>query len=277
MAAELTIGDFSRITHLSIKTLRYYHRVGLLEPAEIDAGTGYRYYTPAQVPAAQTIRRFRDLDMPVEQVRAVLDAPDAATRDGLIATHLDRMQRQLTQTQSAIESLRSLLRHPSLSIDIERRTVPAVAALAISTTVARSELVEWWAGAMAELQQTLAGLGVPAAGAPGGIFADGLFTEDHGDAVVFVPVDLGNEPMSAAWDDRGRVQSFTVPAVELAITQVDGPHDDIDRVYAALGRYATDLGIDARGPVREYYLVGGPDVAEWRTEIGWPIRATGRS
>ena len=35
MPAQLTIGDFSRITHLSIKTLRHYHRVGLLEPADV--------------------------------------------------------------------------------------------------------------------------------------------------------------------------------------------------------------------------------------------------
>ncbi len=41
----LPIGDFSRATHLSVKTLRYYHRVGLLEPAEVDPDTGYRRYT----------------------------------------------------------------------------------------------------------------------------------------------------------------------------------------------------------------------------------------
>ena len=44
MSTTLSIGDFSVITHLSIKTLRYYHRVGLLEPAEVDPHTGYRRY-----------------------------------------------------------------------------------------------------------------------------------------------------------------------------------------------------------------------------------------
>ena len=76
MSVLVSIGDFSRMTHLSIKALRFYHDQGLLEPARIDPSTGYRFYEPGQVPVAQVIRRFRDLDMPLDQVRAVLQAPD---------------------------------------------------------------------------------------------------------------------------------------------------------------------------------------------------------
>jgi effector-binding domain-containing protein len=50
---RLTIGAFSRLTHLSIKTLRYYHEVGLLEPAVVDPDSGYRYYRPGQAQSAQ--------------------------------------------------------------------------------------------------------------------------------------------------------------------------------------------------------------------------------
>ncbi|CAL9326169.1 hypothetical protein SUDANB135_07001 (plasmid) [Streptomyces sp. SudanB135_2055] len=49
----LTIGEFSRLTHLSIRTLRRYHEAGLLEPAHVDPSSGYRYYDPAQIPGAQ--------------------------------------------------------------------------------------------------------------------------------------------------------------------------------------------------------------------------------
>ena len=65
MTASLTVGEFSRMTHLSVKTLRHYHQVGLLEPAEVNAGTGYRYYLTDQIPTAQVIRRLRGLEMPV--------------------------------------------------------------------------------------------------------------------------------------------------------------------------------------------------------------------
>ena len=103
MAAGLTVGDFSRITHLSVKTLRHYHEVGLLEPATVNPGTGYRYYCAAQVPTAQVIRRLRDLEMPVSQVKAVLDAPDAPARNALIAAHLGRLEAELAQTRAAVE------------------------------------------------------------------------------------------------------------------------------------------------------------------------------
>jgi DNA-binding transcriptional MerR regulator len=49
MAATLSIGDFSRATNLSVKTLRYYHRVGLLAPAGVDPHTSYRRYTVDQI------------------------------------------------------------------------------------------------------------------------------------------------------------------------------------------------------------------------------------
>ena len=92
MAAVLTVGDFSRATHLSVKTLRHYHQVGLLEPAEVNPDTGYRYYSAGQIPTAQVIRRLRDLEMPVADVKAVLAAPDASARNLLIAAHLDRLE-----------------------------------------------------------------------------------------------------------------------------------------------------------------------------------------
>lgn len=110
MAAPLTIGDFSRATFLSVKTLRHYHSVGLLEPADVDEYTGYRRYTVDQIPTAQVIRRFRDLDMPLEGIRAVIQAPDQSTRGRLIAAHLARLEQGLADTQRAVASLRDLPR-----------------------------------------------------------------------------------------------------------------------------------------------------------------------
>ena len=68
--------------HLSVKTLRHYHEVGLLEPSEIDPNSGYRYYSYEQIPTAQVIRRLRGLEMPVAEVKAVLAAPDARRGTG---------------------------------------------------------------------------------------------------------------------------------------------------------------------------------------------------
>src|SRR5215468_6111783 len=147
MSHALSIGDFSLMTHLSIKTLRYYHQVGLLEPAEVAPDTGYRYYGVDQLPTAHIIQRFRDLDMPIDEVKAVLAAPDIATRNALIATHLGRLEGELVQTRQAVQSLRNLLETPHAPIAVEHRTLPATPAVGIQHAVDRNDLVVWLQGA----------------------------------------------------------------------------------------------------------------------------------
>jgi hypothetical protein len=65
MNTRIAIGDFSKMTYLSIKALRRYHDMGLLVPADVDRSSGYRYYEASQVPVGQVIRRFRELGMPL--------------------------------------------------------------------------------------------------------------------------------------------------------------------------------------------------------------------
>ena len=98
MNSTLPIGDFSRATHLSVKMLRHYHEIGLLQPVDVDVDTGYRRYATAQIVAAQIIRRFRDLDMPLEDIQIVLQAPDVGTRNRVIANHLARLESSLART-----------------------------------------------------------------------------------------------------------------------------------------------------------------------------------
>src|ERR1700760_3746544 len=98
----LTIGDFSRMTYLSVKALRHYHDVGVLEPAEVDPASGYRFYTPSQVGPAQMVRRLRHPGMPLDAVRDVLRAPDAAGRDAALVDHLRRMEDELARTQQTV-------------------------------------------------------------------------------------------------------------------------------------------------------------------------------
>jgi DNA-binding transcriptional MerR regulator len=260
----LTIGDFSRITHLSVKTLRRYHEAGLLEPAEIDPHSGYRYYSTAQVPTAQVIRRFRDLGMPVREVGEVLATTDPDARSALIAGHLERLESQLDQTMAAVTSLRRLLRPAVAPIEVEHRATGAFPTAAIRATVDHDEVLSWYSGAMAEIEA----LGLTPAGPIGGLYDNELFTAERGEAIVYVPV--------ADPPTRGRVRPFVVPAAELVITVHHGAHDDIDVSYGALGVYVTEHALAVAGPVRETYLVGPrdtDDAAAWRTEIGWPVFA----
>src|SRR5260370_6821560 len=99
MRPGLSIGDFSQITHLSVKTLRRYHEAGLLPPAEVDPHTGYRYYALTQVPPPQVIPRFRELGMPAREVGEVLATPDPQPRTAPIPGHLARLEPHLYATR----------------------------------------------------------------------------------------------------------------------------------------------------------------------------------
>lgn len=271
MSPALTIGDFSKATHLSVRTLRHYHQIGLLEPTDVDPDTGYRRYTTEQISAAQVIRRFRALDMPLSDIQAVLSAPDLPTRDHLIAAHLTRMEASLSRTQQAVASLRDLLEHRTAPAAIGHRSVRATPAAAISEDIDIGDALLWYQGALAELRATLAAQGVPTDGPAGGMFADELFADEHGRSTVFVPCHRQVRPI-------GRVTSTIVPAAELATIVHSGPHDGIDRAYGTLATHVTEHELALDGPLREYYVVGPADTADekaWRTEVGWPVFATG--
>ncbi len=71
--AHLTIGQLARLSGLTVKALRHYDRVGLLSPASIDRETGYRRYGQEQLERAREIRSLRDLDVPLADIRSVLN------------------------------------------------------------------------------------------------------------------------------------------------------------------------------------------------------------
>ncbi|SEM19133.1 MerR family transcriptional regulator [Streptacidiphilus jiangxiensis] len=271
MHTGMTVGEFSRATHLSIKTLRHYHDVGLLAPADVDQGTGYRYYSPDQVPTAQVIVRLRDLDMPVADVKAVLSAEDVGTRNELIAAHLARLEDRLAQAQSAVESLRDLLARPARGSHIEYRTVREQAAIGIREVVDRQDLAGWWQGALGELRGFTTARRLRPTGPMGGLFATGLVEDERGEALVFVPVDGAVRPV-------GRIGAVVVPGAELAVAVHRGTLQTIDLTYGDLGTHAARHEIGVDGPLREFYLRGPLDVTEDElvTEVGWPIfRANG--
>jgi DNA-binding transcriptional MerR regulator len=272
MAVSLPIGDFSRATHMSIKTLRYYHRVGLLEPADVDRFTGHRRYATDQIPVAQVIRRFRDLDMPIEEIRGVLATPDVGVRNELITAHLSRLEENLARTQNAVAELRDLLDRPRdlAQADISYRGVAETPAAAITAVVDMEDISAWYEGALGELRATIGAQALSPAGAPGGIYDTDLFARERGQATVFIPCAGQIRPV-------GRVEAVVVPASELAIIVHDGSPNGIDRAYGALAAHVTQHELAVDGPIREYYLTSRHDTldeAAWRTEIGWPIFLT---
>src|SRR5687767_14341146 len=71
-ASKFTIGEFSKVTGLTIKTLRFYHEEGLLAPSYVDPQTGYRHYDAGQIETARTIAYLRSLEFPLADIREML-------------------------------------------------------------------------------------------------------------------------------------------------------------------------------------------------------------
>jgi DNA-binding transcriptional MerR regulator/effector-binding domain-containing protein len=282
MATMLTIGDFSRMTHLSVKALRHYHDMGVLEPAAVDPFNGYRSYDTSQVGSAQVIRRLRDLGMPLDSIAAVLAAPDLEARNREIAAHLTRMERQLEQTQASVAALRALLTGPAVRPVIELRTIAAVTALAVREVVDAAELNAWGSEAFDALAAALAAAGLTAAGPYGGLFDGDFFELERSEVTAFVPVTsetgLVGAGAGVGLDPAGRVRLLEIPAVEAAVAVHEGAFSEIDRTYAALGEVVAERAIGVDGPIREYYLVSSADtddVGKHRTEVCWPVFRTG--
>lgn len=240
-ARVLTIGEFSRMTHLSVRTLRRYGDAGLLEPATVDSASGYRYYSVDQIPTAQVIHRLRELEVPLPDVRRILGSPDPGVRAALVAEHLRRLETELDRTRGAVTSLRRLLQPDPAPLDVELRAVTATTVAAIEDDVTHHHVLAWYAGAMAELDAVVD----EPTGAPGGLYDNELFEDGRGHMLVYVPTD---QPARG-----GRVHPVTLPAVELAVTTHRAEHDDIDVTYSD-GRSS---GSHRSDPPRRLGLPGG--------------------
>jgi DNA-binding transcriptional MerR regulator len=251
--------------------LRHYHQVGLLEPAEVDPQTGYRYYTLEQLPTAQLIRRLRDLRMPVADVRAVLVASSPGERDTLIAAHIDHLETELTKTQAAVKSLRALLNSAPGQHAVHRRAESSFPVLAITEdTIDPADIDTWWRDALHELRAAADDHAMHVTGPAGGLYDECLFQHEPGEAIVFIPVTTPRE--------LGRIKPLVIPAAEVAVTTYHGAHADIDLGYAHLGSYIAEHELAVGWQLREYYHRDHShttDSAEWRTEIAWPIIDSG--
>ena len=257
MTVLLTIGEFSKMTYLSVKALRHYHDVGLLAPALVDPDTGYRRYASSQVGTAQAIRRFRDLDMPIEEVRQVLEAPDLAARNRSILVHLERMHQQLEQTQATVASLQGLLAgDPPAGRRVEIRRIPATRVAVARATVAFDDCPAWIEPAFVDLHAALDAAGLDTAGPDGALYPDEFFEAGTAEVTAFVPV---------AGDADGTLDAVDLPATTVAVLVHDGPLADLDQAYGTLGTLVAQRGIGGPGPIREHYLT------ETSTEVCWPV------
>ena len=125
----MQIGRFSRLTGLTVKALRHYDEIGLLRPAVVDPESGYRLYTAEQVERAELIRQLRKLEVPLDEIAALLTTDDPALQKRVLVEHQRRTAfRQVElkwirqRLQSLIDEKEAPMDHRALGVDLFNKT-----------------------------------------------------------------------------------------------------------------------------------------------------------
>lgn len=100
-----TIGEFSKICQVSVKTLHHYDRIGLLTPFRVDSFTGYRYYTKDQVQQMLLIGRLKRYGFSLEEIRTLIECTDSRVLLSKLRQQKKKLEAQKRQTEFVIEEL----------------------------------------------------------------------------------------------------------------------------------------------------------------------------
>jgi DNA-binding transcriptional MerR regulator len=268
----LRIGPFSRASWLSVKALRSYHEMGLLVPAVVDPQTGYRSYTVGQLTDATIIRRLRELDVPLEAVRRVLDARDPEVTAKVLADHAAVLETRLAELQLAVDGLSSAVSTPILHTPVHRMHQEACCVLTVKGTIGPGEFESFLDRTRRTLIDAAAASGAVIAGDFGASYPT-LEEDGPQPTVAFLPI---AEPTLLPPDVLATgVRVSEVPAADVAVFVHAGSYDTLDDAYRRLGAWVAANDESADLPVRELYLVMMSDTDDpdrLRTKICWPVR-----
>ncbi|NDJ53032.1 MAG: MerR family transcriptional regulator [Chloroflexi bacterium] len=265
------IGEFSQLSKVTVKTLRYYADIDLLPPAHIDLQSGYRYYQVDQLPRLNRILALRDLGFSLDQIRRLLDDDLSAEqlrgmlrmRQAQIAEQIETERSRLAQVEMRLRSIEQegtvaqydVILKPGEAVEVAflRRIVPSY---------------DQMGPLFGELFQEVAAAGLTPAGPPMTIYHDSEYKPQNADVEVAVPVN------GAANSSNPALLRTLAASEALASCMVQGSYDHISGGYEAMMHWLQDNPYSASGPPREIYLRGPESTAnpdEYLTEIQFPV------
>jgi DNA-binding transcriptional MerR regulator len=269
----LRIGEFARLSGLSSKALRNYDLRGVFHPAWVDPATGYRYYSPTQLPGLRRIVALKELGLPLAEVAALVSG------GGDVRAALDRRRSQLEAMRAdlarTLEALDIRIEWEDTGPDVVVRTVAAQRVAGLRAQVPTGADI---GPLFHELEALVARAGARANLPPGAVVFDrGRTTID---VEVFVPVSTAV--------DRGRVATRVLDSARVAALIHHGSYEAMDRTREALDRWVEASRWERAGPARVIYLSFGaePDLGlpstyladravDFVTELQLPVRDRG--
>ena len=272
MEQLVPIGRFSRMTRLSIKALRHYDRIGLLQPAEVDPSSGYRYYRLTQTRTAEAIRLLRGVDMSLDDIATVLaddTAPDVV--DKLLDRHRERLAESVRVQQRRLTTVQRLItgKEPLVPYDVTTKTIDPITVVSIRRHTDKAGISTAIGESMHALYATVMGSAAELAGAPTVLYHDVIDEEQSGDLEVALPIAEPAGPIAV----DGNMVRRTVDGGMVATTLHHGAYDEIDGAYHVLAGWIAEHGHTPGFPARELYLNDPSEVPEDEqlTEVQWPF------
>lgn len=265
------IGEFSKLSQVTVKALRYYDEIGLLKPAKVDPFTGYRYYSADQLPRLNRILALKDLGLSLAQISRLLDGdlPPAQIR-GMLRMKQTELQQRLEEEQARLVRvewrLRQIEQEETMTTEeVVLKKIPAITAASVRDIIPTySDINRLYSEIFAHLGQH----GVRPAGPPLAIYHDQEYRERDADVEAAVPVN-GEMP------EGDRVKIRQLPSItEMACIVHQGGYDTIGEAYNRLMAWIEANGYRICGPNREVYVQGpepGRDPSTYVTEVRFPV------
>jgi DNA-binding transcriptional MerR regulator len=250
----LKIGDFARLSHVPVKTLRYYDDLGLITPAHVDAFTGYRYYSVEQLPRFNRLLALRDLGFSLEQIARVLN--EGVTHEqlrGMLMLKRAEAEHQLKEDQgrmARIEArLRDIEREDNLpEYDVALKRVQSMLVAACRIRIPKNDMVPALLGTA--YQQTYDHIR-----AHGGKDLEPCMALWHTTADTYADEDAeAVVPIDRVLPESDRVKVYELSGGTFASAVHHGDFAEFTQLHPALLRWIEANGYRIIGPSREIYV-----------------------
>ncbi len=266
-----TIGGFARVSGVSAKVLRAYDAARLFTPAWVDPSSGYRYYSPAQLPGIRRIVALRQVGMSLTEI-AELISGGGDLRVALLGRRLalEAEQREVERRLAALDIRFSLGTDASAGPDVVIRQLPPDRVATFDLALRADGDI---GAAFYELETHVRDLGIRAHRPPGALSvakavlsADAAGSTEPGSAeddIIFVPIRRALAPTD-------RIGYSVLPACRVASILHRGPYETLGAALATLTAWVRTSGYRIDGPTRVLYLQFGAET-ELRLPRAWVV------
>jgi DNA-binding transcriptional MerR regulator/effector-binding domain-containing protein len=267
------IGEFSRFTRVTVKMLRYYDELGLLEPSAVESPSGYRYYQADQLPRLNRILALKDLGFSLDAVAVLLDESSSAhARAALLRERRAEIERSIADQTGRLRQLEALGAGSSSPVELGRYDVVLRAVPPGLMATARDRVPSLGAPVTAmfeRLEVHAAGHRARAAASPLLILHD----EEYRDADLELEAAV---PLTRAVPDRAGLRVREVEGCPtMACVIYRGGYEQMGDVLQALLAWTEHHRMRIAGPIREVYLRFGADQDGYRLPSAFLARTAG--